>query len=277
MGTDARFVDVRGVRVPAIGLGTWMLTGRECRRAVETALALGYRHIDTARIYDNEPDVGKGLAASRVPREEVFLTTKVWRDELHARDVERAAERSLKLLTTPYVDLLLVHWPNPAIPLEETLGAFVRLEERGLVRHVGVSNFPPALLRRAAALAPILCNQVEMHPYLGQRELHALAERLDLLLTAYSPLARGRVERDPAVAEVARRLGRTPAQVVLRWLVGKGRVAAIPKASSPEHLAANLKIFDFELGPDDAAAIDALDRGRRIVDPAFAPDWNEAG
>lgn len=271
--SEPGLVEIQGARVPVLGLGTWQLEGRSCLRAVEEALGLGYRHVDTAQMYGNEAEVGRALRASGVPREEVFLTTKVWRDNLDRGSVLRTTRESLQRLATDYVDLLLIHWPNPAVPLEETLGAFRELQEEGRTRHVGVSNFPPSLLRRALELAPVLCNQVEYHPFLGQRPLLDLARRHGILITAYSPLARGEVSRDPVLQEIGRQHGKTPSQVALRWLVQQERVAAIPKASSPEHLRANLEVFDFVLSDEEMRRIHALDRGRRLIDPGIAPDW----
>lgn len=265
--------EIQGVRVPVLGLGTWRLEGRTCLRAVEEALSLGYRHVDTAQAYDNEEEVGRALRASGVPREEVFLTTKVWMESLDRGSVLHTTRESLRRLATGYVDLLLIHWPSPTVPLEETLGAFRQLQEEGKARHVGVSNFPPSMLRRALELAPVLCDQVEYHPFLGQRALLDLARRHDLLITAYSPLARGAVSRDRTLQEIGERHGKTPSQVALRWLIQQDRVAAIPKASRPEHLRANLEVFDFVLSDEEMRRIHALDRGWRLIDPGIAPDW----
>jgi 2,5-diketo-D-gluconate reductase B len=265
---------VQGTQVPKLGFGTWQITGDACTAAVRDALELGYRHIDTARAYGNEAEVGRGIAESGVERGHVFLTTKVWHVDLRPADVRESVEGSLRDLGTDHVDLLLVHWPNPAVALAETLGAMTALQEEGKVSHLGVANFPGRLVEAALEHAPVICNQVEYHPYLGQAELLALARERDLMLTAYSPLAQGALLRDPAIREIAQQHGRNPAQVVLRWLLDQPQVAAVPKASSREHLAANLDIFDFELSDDERAAIAALRRGERTIDPAFAPDWD---
>jgi diketogulonate reductase-like aldo/keto reductase len=267
------WLEVRGARIPRIGLGTWALTGETCRRAVDAALRMGYRHVDTATIYDNEEDVGRGLAGSGVPREEIFLTTKVWFQDLGYDDVLRSAQRSLKRLATTWVDLLLVHWPNEKVRLKDTLDAFLALRDRGLVRHVGVSNFPPSLVRKAVAIAPVLCNQVEYHPFLAQPEQLALAKKHDFAVVAYSPLARGRVRREAALSEIGRRHGRSAAQVALRWLMQQERVAAIPKASTPKHLEENLRVFDFVLSPDEMDEVSSCAREERLIDPDFAPSW----
>ncbi|WP_397547011.1 aldo/keto reductase [Rhodothermus marinus] len=269
--------EIQGTPVPALGLGTWGLWGVVCERAVAQALALGYRHIDTARAYDNEAEIGRALRRSGVDRASVFLTTKVWWDQLAPEALRRSVETSLRLLQTDYVDLLLIHWPNPHVPLPRTLEAMLRLQAEGKVRHLGVSNFSPALLCEALRHAPIFCNQVEYHPYLRQEALLELARRHDLLLTAYCPLARGLVRRDPVLQEIGRRYGKTAAQVALRWLVQQDHVAAVPKAARLEHLRENLAIFDFSLTPDEMARIDRLARGLRLIDPPWAPDWNAPG
>ncbi|MDX6678897.1 MAG: hypothetical protein QOE31_2949 [Solirubrobacteraceae bacterium] len=273
--TSSKTLTVQGVEIPKLGLGTWQMSGAACERAVADALELGYRHIDTARMYGNEAEVGRAIAAAGVGRGEIFLTTKLLPSALSAAGVRRQLDGSLKDLRLDHVDLLLIHWPSTdGTPLAETLGAMRELREQGATRHLGVSNFPRAMALEALELAPIVCDQVEYHPYLGQPELLALARERDLMLTAYSPLAQGALLRDPAIREIAQQHGRNPAQVVLRWLLDQPQVAAVPKASSREHLAANLDIFDFELSDDERAAIAALRRGARTIDPAFAPDWD---
>jgi 2,5-diketo-D-gluconate reductase B len=273
--TSSKTLTVQGVEIPKLGLGTWQMSGAACERAVADALELGYRHIDTARMYGNEAEVGRAIAAAGVGRGEIFLTTKLLPSALSAAGVRRQLDGSLKDLRLDHVDLLLIHWPSTdGTPLAETLGAMCELREQGATRHLGVSNFPRAMALEALALAPIVCDQVEYHPYLGQPELLALARERDLMLTAYSPLAQGALLRDPAIREIAELHGRNPAQVVLRWLLDQPQVAAVPKASSREHLAANLDIFDFELSDDERAAIARLQRGARTIDPAFAPDWD---
>jgi 2,5-diketo-D-gluconate reductase B len=263
---------LQDARVPALGLGTWELRGRACVRAVEHALALGYRHVDTAQGYDNEAEVGEGLRRSGIPRDQVFLTTKVRPRHFRHADLLRSTEASLAALGVDAVDLLLLHWPNPDVPLEETLGALHEARTRGLTRHVGVSNFAPSLLRRAVAAGPTLTNQVEYHPFLSQGALLELADALDLLVTAYSPVARGRVLHDPTLVAIGERHAKSAAQVALRWLLQQPRVVTIPKSASPENQAANFDVFDFELDADEMAAIDGLDRGERLVDDGGI-DW----
>jgi 2,5-diketo-D-gluconate reductase B len=268
-------VEIQGARVPALGLGTWLVEGRACEGAVRHALELGYRHIDTARAYGNEAEVGRALAGSPVDRDEVFLTTKLWRSELTRDRVGPAVEDSLRALQTDVVDLLLIHWPVDDVPVAETLEAMLAEREAGRVRHLGVSNFTSAQVRSAARHAPLLCNQVEYHPLLAQDTLLAVADELDLLITAYSPLAQGAVADEPVLQRIGARHGRTAGQVALRWLVQQPRVAAIPKASSPEHRAANLAVFDFELSDEEMKEIAGLARGLRLLDPRFAPAWDE--
>jgi diketogulonate reductase-like aldo/keto reductase len=260
--------------IPRLGLGTWDLRGKDCVRAVHEALELGYRHVDTAQMYGNEREVGRGLKASRVPRDEVFLTTKLWTDSLTRRAVPKATEECLLRLATDYVDLLLVHWPVVDVPLSETLGAMTRLLESGKTRNVGVSNFTLPLWREALELAPAGVNQVEFHPYLDQGDLVSFAKERDLRIVAYTPLAKGRVTREPSIVEIAAVHGRTPAQVALRWLIQHPGVAVIPKASRLEHLRENLGIFDFELGPAEMRTLSSLGMNLRLVDPGWAPDWS---
>ena len=266
---------IDGTRVPALGFGTFRMAGEECRAGVEDALAIGYRHIDTAQGYDNEEQVGEALERSGVPREEIFLVTKLRPSNFRERDVVRSAEESLRKLRTDYVDLLLLHWPNPAVPLAETLGAVRQLQESGSVRHVGVSNFPSKLVREASEHVKVFANQVEYHPYLSQKTLLDLAAELDYLLTAYSPVAKGAVTRDETLISIGEEHGKTPAQVALRWLVQQQRVAAIPKASSRAHRRSNFDVFDFELSAQEMMRISSLARtDGRITDPDNAPVWD---
>ena len=251
---------IRGEEVPALGLGTWRLSDGACKRAVETALSLGYRHLDTAQMYRNESEVGAGLRNSGVDRSEVFLTTKVWSSDFTRDKLIPATRESLRKLGTEYVDLLLMHWPSRSVPLEETLGAMVELKEEGGVRHIGVSNFPPAMVEEAAGITEIFCNQVEYNPYKPQAELHEQAQALDYLLTAYSPVAKGAVADDPTLREIGSSRRKSPMQVALRWLVQQEKVAAIPKATSEEHLRANLDVFDFELSEEEMDRVSSLRR-----------------
>ena len=265
-------VETPHLAMPKLGLGTWALAGEECARVVATAIGLGYRHIDTAEMYGNEAAVGEGIRASGVPREQVFVTTKVWWENLAHPD--RALEASLARLGFDYVDLFLIHWPNPSVPLSATLAMMEVLKERGLARAIGVANFTPRLLAAAIATgAPIAANQVEYHVMLGQAPLLDLCRRHGIVLTAYSPLGKGGLVADPTLGAIAARHGATPAQVALAWLLRQEMVAAIPKSSRVENLRANLAALSLALEVEDIAALDALPKDRRFVSPAFAPDW----
>ena len=249
---------IKGEKVPTLGLGTWRLSGEECRRTVERALALGYRHIDTAQMYRNEDEVGKGMQRSAVNREEDFLTTKVWPSDFSYGRVIETTRGSLKRLRTDRVDLLLMHWPSRGVPLEETLGAMRELQEEGSVRHIGVSNFPPSMVEDAARHAGIFCNQVEYHPHEAQDELLEQAREMDYLLTAYRPLSKGAILNDETLQEIGDAHGKTPAQVALRWLIQQEKVAAIPKAASEDHLRSNFDVFDFKLSREEMERISGL-------------------
>jgi 2,5-diketo-D-gluconate reductase B len=267
-----------GVRVPALGFGTFTLEGRDCREMVKAALSIGYRHIDTAKMYGNEEAVGAGIRESEVAREQVFLTSKVWMDQLHYDDLTAATEDSLSKLATDHLDLLLIHWPNDRVPLTESLRALEDLQRAGKVRYVGVSNFTVALMREAVEQngADVVCNQVEYHPFLNQQPVLNEARRLGLFLTAYCPLAKGRAPKDPTLQAIGEKHGKTAAQVALRWLIQHGDVAAIPKASSRAHAEANFDIFDFQLDQSDLAQIAQLPGGTRIINPSWAPQWDAA-
>jgi 2,5-diketo-D-gluconate reductase B len=253
-------IEIQGTRVPAVGLGTWQITGPACVEAVSDALALGYRHIDTARAYRNEREVGEGIRASGVPREDIFLVTKVPPSSAAPARLRASCEASLADLGVDTVDLLLLHWPAPQVPLADTLGAMATLRDEGRIAHLGVSNFPPRLLREALELAPVLNDQVGFHPYERQDALVDIARKADVLITAYSPLARGRVANDPTLIEIGAAHGKTPGQVALRWLLDHPKTCVVPKASSHERRVENLDVFDFELGDDERARIDALAR-----------------
>lgn len=269
-----RALEIQGTTVPKLGFGTWQIEGPDAEEAVRDALEIGYRHIDTARAYDNEQEVGRGLASGGVERREIFLTTKIWREEFEPADLRAAAEDSLTSLGTDYLDLLLLHWPNEDVELAATLGAMVQLRDDGLIRHLGVSNFPSGMLREALDLAPIFADQVEFHPFLSTPPLLELAVERDFMLTAYSPLATGKVMEDETLREIAEAHGKRPGQVALRWLLDRPNVAAIPKASSHQRRVENFEVFDFELTAEERARIDALPKDRREIDPGFAPDWD---
>ena len=271
-----RFVEANGARIPAIGLGTWELRGRDCARVVEQALKLGYRHIDTAQIYENEREVGDGVRASGVRRDEIFLTTKIWTTHFAPNDLERSAKERLVRMRMSEVDLLLLHWPNPHVPLEETLGALAHAKQAGLTRHIGVSNFTVALIEEAVALCPepLVCNQVEFHPYLDQTKVKEACARHGIALVAYSPIAKGRIKTDGTLIRIGRAHHKTPAQICLRWLVQQN-VSAIPRTSKIERLSENIDIFDFRLSDKEMHEISQLhSETGRLTDYAFAPKWD---
>lgn len=266
------FHDVQGERVPALGFGTYLLKGDDCVEGVRHALELGYRHIDTAQSYENEAEVGQGLRLGGVPRSEVFLVTKL-RPSNFAR-AEDATRASLAALGTDYVDLMLLHWPKDEASVAVAVEALARLQADGAVKHVGVSNFPTQLVRVASGLTRLFCNQVEYHPFLAQARVLAQAEELDMLVTAYRPLAKGMLQGEPVLRELGAKYGKTPEQVTLRWLVQQPRVATIPKSADPRRRAQNLDVFDFELAPTEMAAVAGLARGHRLVNPENAPEWD---
>ena len=254
------YKEIKGDKVPSIGLGTWRLSGGDCADAVESALSLGYRHIDTAQMYGNEEQVGRGMDSSGVDHDDIFLVTKLSTGNFTHDKVLSSGRESVKKLGTDYVDLLLMHWPNPSVPLEETLGAMRELQEEGGVRHIGVSNFPASMVEEATQYADIFCNQVEYHARNLQEDLAAQAKDLDYLLTAYSPVAKGRLRDDATLAEIGESHGKTPSQVALRWLIQQEKVCAIPKAKSREHQESNLDVFDFELSEGEMGRISDLGR-----------------
>jgi 2,5-diketo-D-gluconate reductase B len=273
----APVLPAHGAAIPAIGFGT---SGMGDVRAehIATALNCGYRHIDTARKYGTERVVGEGIRASGVPRSEIFLCTKVSHENLHTADFARSVEVSLKALGVDYVDLLLVHWPERNTPLAETMAALAKAKRQGLTRHIGVANFNIAMLDEAIGLCPepLVTLQAECHPYLDQTKVIAACRARGLVLTAYCPLGRGRLHGDAVLADIARRHGKTFAQVALRWLIQHGVIAAIPRSSNEARIAENLDVFDFALSDDEMRRIGALKRADgRIADPAGrAPAWD---
>ncbi|WP_137126859.1 aldo/keto reductase [Roseomonas sp. HF4] len=271
----APILETPHLRIPRIGLGTWTLRGAEAQQAVEGALAHGYRHIDTAAMYGNEEAVGAGIAVSGLRRGDIFVTTKVWWTELAPDALRASAEASLKRLGLRQADLVLVHWPAPGMDLPATLGALDRLRRDGLARAVGVSNFPAGLLEHAIALGigPLAALQVEAHVYLWQDRLAALCRRHGLALTAYAPVAKAKVNDDPVMRAIAAKYDASPVQVALAWLMAQDGVVAIPKSGRPEGQRENLAAASIRLDAEDLAAIAALPKDRRLVNPDFAPDW----
>jgi diketogulonate reductase-like aldo/keto reductase len=269
-------VEAGGARIPLIGLGTWDLRGKVCARMVEEAIRLGYRHIDTAAMYDNERAVGEGLRASGVKRDQVFITTKVWQSDLRAPAFERSTRESLSNLKLDAVDLLLIHWPNQSIPLSETIGALCKMKREGLARHVGVSNFTVKLIEEAAKLSsePLVCNQIECHPYLDQSKVIAADRKHGMATVAYSPIARGQAKGDAVMARIGKAHGKTAAQVCLRWLVQQD-IVVIPRTSRSERLKENFELFDFKLAPAEMTEIARLASPRgRVVNWSGGPAWD---
>jgi diketogulonate reductase-like aldo/keto reductase len=269
-------VEANGAVIPFLGLGTWELRGSTCARIVEQALKVGYRHLDTAEMYDNEREVGEGLRASGVKRTDVFVTTKIWPSHFSPPELERAAKESLARLRLTEVDLLLLHWPSSQIPLSETLGALNKVKRAGLARHIGVSNFTVALLDQAVKLSeePLVCNQFEIHPFLDQSKVIAACRKHGLAVVAYCPLARGRVPGDPVLMEIGKAHGKSAVQVALRWMVQQN-IVVIPRTAKIERLSSNAAIFDFELSKDEMARVSALARPTgRVVNVAHSPQWD---
>lgn len=272
-------VTAGALRLPKLGLGTWRLSGPDCTQAVLGAIDRGYRHIDTAQMYANEDAVGDAIAAMPIPRADLHLTTKVWWTNLAPDAMRRAIEDSLRKLRTSYLDLYLIHWPAPDMNLPAALETLMRFQQEGLTRHIGVSNFPTALLRQAIeeVRAPIVCNQVEYHVLLGQSRLLGYMQSKGLALTAYCPLAQGRLAEHPALDAIAAKHNVTAAQVALKWLLDQPNVAAIPKAGRAVSQQANLDAFALTLDDADRAAIAALPKDVRCVNPATAPAWDAPG
>jgi 2,5-diketo-D-gluconate reductase B len=278
MPTIAPTLKAHGAEIPAIGFGTSGM-GYVTAEHVAAALKSGYRHIDTARKYGTEPAVGEGMRASGIPRREIFVCTKVSHENLHAGDFARSVDESLKALDIDYVDLLLVHWPEKNTPLAETMGALAKARRQGLTRHVGVANFNIAMLDKAIALCPepLVTLQAECHPFLDQSKVITACRERGLVLTAYCPLARGRIAGDPVLTDIGRRSRKTCAQVALRWLMQQQMIAAIPRSSNAARIAENIDVFDFELDDDDMRRIGALKRrdGRTANPVGRAPVWDE--
>jgi diketogulonate reductase-like aldo/keto reductase len=269
-------VEANGAKIPLVGLGTWDLRGRTCARVVEQALKLGYRHVDTAEMYDNEREVGEGVRASGLKRNDIFVTTKIWPSHFAPRALERAARDCLVRLRLSEVDLLLLHWPNPQIPLQETLGALCKVKRDGLARHIGISNFTVALIDEALQIAtePLVCDQIECHPFLDQSKVIAACRDHGMAVVAYSPIARGNARNDKLLARVGDAHKKTAAQVCLRYLVQQD-IVVIPRTSKLDRLSENAAIFDFTLSDAEMAEIGALARrDGRIVDWSYSGRMN---
>ena len=261
-----------GDKIPGVGFGTYKLTGSEGIKAIENALEVGYRHIDTAEGYNNQPEVSKAIKNSGLSRRELFITSKVGYDNLHYDNLIQACEETLQELKTDYLDLYLIHWPNKMISVEETLRAMGKLKSDGKIKNIGVSNFTIKRLEEVKGITDeeVVLNQVEFHPYLYQKELYEYCNDNNISLAAYSPIARGGVFGDPVIAEIGKKYYKNEAQVTLKWMIQKD-IIVIPRSSNAAHIKANFDIFDFELNNDEIYRIDNIDKQERLIDP----DWGE--
>ncbi|MGM0422793.1 MAG: aldo/keto reductase [Pseudomonadota bacterium] len=267
------------VAMPKLGFGTWQLKDDLCVEAVGQALDVGYRHIDTAQIYGNEKEVGTAIKNADIPRSDIFLTTKIWLDNMKRDDVTASLEKSLQDLQTDYCDLVLVHWPHQEIGFDDTLSALADAQKAGKTRLIGVSNYTVDQVKtvRADMGFDIAVNQCEYHPFLDQSALIDQARDYGMIFTAYCPIAQGRVLKDPVMQDIATVHGKSPVQVTLRWLYQQDGVVSIPRSSNPDHIVNNFAIFDFALSDDDMARISALrDTNSRLINPDFAPAWDIA-
>ncbi len=271
-------LEANGANIPAIGFGTWPLKGDDGIDMIARALQAGYRHVDTAAFYENEREVGEGIRQSGVNREDIFLTTKVWPTDVADGKLQNSVEQSLTRLGDTRADLVLIHWPSPFVPMAESIKALNEVKSRGLARNIGVSNFTNAMVNEAFALSdhPLACNQVENHPHIDQSKMRRTCADHGMALIAYCPLGRGgELFDDAPIVEAASRLGKTPAQIVLRWHIQHEGAGAIPKTATPARLKENLGVFDFQLSGDEMAAISALcSRNHRICDFDFSPEWD---
>ena len=273
------FLTVDDKNVPALGFGTWQLRGKDCTAAVSKAIDIGYRHIDTAQVYENEAEVGAAISGCGIERKEIFLTTKVWMTKVKNGDLQTSVAESLKKLATDYVDLLLIHWPVKDVPFAEQMKALQQVQQEGKAKLIGVSNFTVAQMKEVveSLKVRIVTNQVEYHPYLSQAPVLDYIGAHDMFLTAYSPLARGKVDNSHVLKTIAQKLGKTPGQVALRWLLEQENVAAIPKAGSEKHMRENFEIFDFSLTEEEMRQIHAEAKpDGRMISPDWAPAWDRA-
>ena len=270
------YFTTQGIRMPRLGFGTFRMQGDVCRAAVESALALGYRHLDTAEMYANEEEVGAAIAASGIPRGELHVTTKVWNENLAPDAMRRAFDASLKKLRLDVLDLYLVHWPKPGMHLPSMCETLIKLKEEGRTRAIGVANFNIALLRTVVEeiKAPIACNQIEYHVMLDQTKIKKYMDAHRIPLVAYAPLAKGNAPSDETLIAIGRKHGATAAQVALKWLLDQDGVGAIPKASRRESQQANLEAVKIRLDDDDRKKIAGLPKNKRFVDPGFSPAWD---
>ena len=273
-----QFVEAHGARIPMIGLGTMTLKGDVCVQAVKTALQIGYRHLDTAAFYGNETENGEGLRQSGVKRDEVLICTKVRQEHLRPADFVKVIDQSLVNLQLPYVDLLLIHWNNPDIPFKESIGALCQAKKDGKTKHVGVANFTTAMLDEAWAVTtePLVCNQIEVHPFINQDKVLAKCKALGMAVVAYVPIARGKVPGAEVIERIGQAHGKSAAQVSLRYLIELG-CCPIPRTANPAHMKENLEVFDFKLSDAEMAELKKLNAANmRVVNPPHAPKWDSA-
>jgi 2,5-diketo-D-gluconate reductase B len=258
-----------GDEIPVIGFGTYTLQGSEGIKAIETAIELGYRHIDTAENYNNQREVARAISNSNIDREELFITSKVSYEHLKYDDLKRACDQTLQELKVEFLDLYLIHWPNRSIPLQESLEAMLELKAEGKIRNLGVSNFTIGHLEEVRDITDqVTINQVEFHPYLNQRELLQYCQDHQINLTAYSPIARGKILGDPVIKEIAREMGKNEAQVTLRWMIQKG-IIVIPRSRKEEHIRSNFELFDWQLSTEQMEKIEEINRDERLIDPSW--------
>lgn len=270
------YFTIKQNKIPKLGFGTWKLQNQIAVKAVAWALEIGYRHIDTASIYNNEAEVGLALNQSQIPRSQLFITAKIWREDLSFDAMLRQAEQSLKKLKLSYVDLLLIHWPNSQYPLKKSLKALEHLQSQKATRLIGVSNFPSSLLLEALNFCPKLCcHQIEYHPFLEQKNMLALLEKNNMFLQAYSPLASGEILKSQQIEHIAKKYNKSLTQVTLRWLIEQKGVIPIVRSSQKQHIKDNFNIFDFQLEKQDQNKFYRLShQKRRIIKPPFAPHWD---
>lgn len=276
MKVPMKYHKLNDLKVPKLGMGTWQLEGYTCTEIVSKGLDFGYRLVDTAQIYQNEEYVGEGIEKSGVPRDEIFLVSKVWRDHLSSEDVVNSTRESLDKLRTDYVDLMLIHWPNDQFALEDTLSGMEELLNEGLVQNFGVSNFTVSLMNRTNEIAPdFACNQVEYHPLLSQDPVLDWVRSHHKFMMAYSPLARGHIFENEIIKKLAHKHAVTEAQVTLAWLLSQDNVVAIPRTSSEDHLKSNLESLQVQLDEEDVRSLNNLKvLNKRTIDPDFAPKWD---
>lgn len=259
-----------GVEIPILGYGTWQLKGDECMRSTAKALEIGYRHIDTAAMYDNHAEIAKVLESSNLKRDELFIVSKVWRDSLHHQGVLDACRRALDELRINYLDLYLIHWPDRKIPIAETLEAMQELKDKGLIKACGVSNFTIRHIQDAVDTGiQFSNNQVEFHPTLNQKELKDFCDQHHIVMTAYSPIGRGEDLNHRTIQQLAEKYSRSPSQVILNWILNKD-IVAIPKAANPDHIVDNFKTLEWNIAPEDSQLIDEIDQYSRLANPDFS-------